>query len=72
MGEKIFECEYEPGKEIVFRFRPPKIPGVPEATREHLKAARREMLLALRDFINEALERSEPEKPKGPTKIEVE
>jgi hypothetical protein len=72
MGEKIFECEYKPGEEIVFRFRPPKMKGVPETTREHLKAARREMLLALRDFINEALERSEPAKPKGPTKIEVE
>ena len=72
MGEKIFECEYKPGEEIVFRFRPPKMHGMPEASKEHLRAARREMLLALRDFINEALERSEPAKPKGPTKIEVE
>ena len=70
MGEKIFECEYEPGKEIVFRFRRPSMLLTGEA-REHLRAAQREVLLALRDIINEVVEKTEP-KEKGPTKIKVE
>ncbi len=74
MTDKILECEYRPGEEFVLRFRPPKLQMMSEPTREHLRAARREMLLAVRSIIDEAIRRTEEvggTGEKGPTKIEV-
>ena len=62
-------------KEYVFRFRVPKCRLLmhPE-TRNHLRAARREVLLAVRSIVDAAIEGLEPKQSegKGPTKIEVE
>lgn len=77
MGEKIFECEYSPGEEIVMRFRPPRLKMVPAATRNHIRVAHKELLLALRSLIDGAIEaierreKSEKEEKKR-KKIEVE
>jgi len=76
MAEKILEIEHHPGEEIVLRFKPPSIPVVPEATRSHFRAARKEMLLALRGLLDAAIEQAEEaEKTKTTkkrTKIEVQ
>jgi hypothetical protein len=79
MGEKILEVEHEPGGEYVFRFRPHRLSWLPEEARGHVYVARKEMLLALRSFIDQAIERVEEGekgegkgKKKGRTKIEIE
>jgi hypothetical protein len=56
MAERILEVEHEPGEEVVIRIRLPKFP---ESARGHLKSARKEGLLALRSFIDAAIERAE-------------
>ena len=73
MAEKILEIERE-GEEVILRFRRPDL-RVPEDTRGHLRAARKETLLAIRSLIDRAIERDEEaEKGKGKkrTKIEVQ
>ncbi|NLE60530.1 MAG: hypothetical protein GX616_19465 [Planctomycetes bacterium] len=45
---------------------------VPEAFCTHLRASRKEFLLALRSLVDAAVQRVEPEPPKKVTKIKVE
>jgi hypothetical protein len=74
MTDRILECEYHPGEEFVLRFRPPKLQMVSEPTREHLRTARKEMLLAIRSMIDMAIQRiekAEGASAKNVTKIEV-
>ncbi len=75
MSDSIFEIEHHPGGEIVLRFKSLKLWELPDSTREHLSAARREMLLALRSMLDrtiERAERSEETKRKKRAKIEVQ
>ncbi len=75
MAEKILEIERNAGDEIVLRFKPSACRVLPEAAREHFWTANKEMLLALRGFLDAAIERTEArEKPRGKrrAKIEVE
>jgi hypothetical protein len=69
------QWEQNPDEEFVLRIRPPKGRIIPEETVAHMKAANREMLLALRSLIDAALEKqdkAENKKGKRRTKIEVE
>ncbi len=59
MSDSIFEMEYRPGEEVVLRFKSPRIRGLPASTRRHLLAGGREALLALRDILDGAIERTE-------------
>jgi hypothetical protein len=61
MAEKIFECEYTPGEELVFRFRRPSLHLLGPEARGHLLEARKETLLAVRSLLDAALERLEEE-----------
>ena len=75
MSDTIFEVEHRPGEEVVLRFKSPKFWRLPDTTRQHLLAARKETLLALRDMLDRAIERKEKsgETPrKKRTKIEVQ
>ena len=75
MGDSIFEVEYHPGEEVVLRFKPPKVRGLPDSTRQHLSVARNEVLLALRSMLDRAIEKAEePGETKGRkrTKIKVQ
>lgn len=75
MSDSIFEVEYRPGEEVVLRFRSPRLRGLPDSTRQHLLAGGREALLALRDILDRAIERSEkPEKApsRKRTKVKVQ
>ncbi len=76
MAVKMFECEYEPGEELVFRIRRPGLRVLAPEVRGHLLEARKETLMALRSLIDAALARLE-EKEKGTrrrrrTQIKVE
>lgn len=64
MAEKLFEVEYTPGEELVFRFRKPAFNLLPPEVREHMLGARKETLLALRTLIDAAIARLEEEEPK--------
>ena len=66
MSDSIFEVEYHPGEGVVLRFKPPKVRGLPDSTRQHLLIARKEMLLALRSMLDKAIEKTEePGETKG-------
>ena len=73
MSDSIFEVEHRPSGEIVLRFKSPKFWGLSESTRQHLVAARKEMLLALRNTLDQAIERiDESEKTKGKKRNKIE
>ena len=75
MSDSIFEVEHRPGEEVVLRFKSPKLRGLPDSTWEHLLAARKEMLLALRSMLDKAIEGTEESgaaKGKRRTKIKVQ
>jgi hypothetical protein len=73
--ERPFEYEYRPGEELVLRFRSPVIDLIPAEVHEHLVASRKELLLAMRSFVDAAisrLEERERARTKRRTKIKVE
>ena len=75
MGERIFEIERVSEEELVFRFKMKKLRLVPTVPAEHVRAAGRELLLAVRSLIDasiEYLERKKEEKGRKRAKIEVE
>ena len=72
MTESLFEVEYKSG-EFVLKFRPGRLRVTPEATVDHLKAANKEVLLAMRGLLDRAIERMEPQqKPPGRKRTRVE
>ena len=74
MAKGVFEWEYHPGEELVLRFRPPVWKVLPDSAREHVLAARKETLLALRSLLDSAIDKAEKaeKKTKAKAKIEVE
>ena len=69
------EWEHRPGEGLISRFKPPLGEVVPDETRGHVRAARKEMLLALRSLVDAAIGRVEEVEKKAEkrrTKIEVE
>jgi len=76
MAEKIFEVQREPDGEVVIRMKPAKFIVMPELVQGHLRAARKENLLALRSLIDAAIEQVDKshgkKKEKKREKIEVE
>jgi hypothetical protein len=74
-GKRPFEDEYRPGEELVLRFRSPLIDLLPAEVHEHLAAGRKELLLAMRSFVDAAinrLEERERARAKRRTEIKVE
>jgi len=57
--ERPFEYEYRPGEELVLRFRRPMLDLIPAEVHEHLVAGRKELLLAMRSFVDAAISRVE-------------
>ena len=68
----MIEWEHHPGEEFVLRFKPPSSTAMPDEARGHVRAAGKEILLALRSLIDAAIEKSDEAVTKRPTKIEVE
>lgn len=75
MGEKVFECEWTAGEEIVFRIRRPGLEMLSPEVRGHLLSARKEMLMAVRNLIDAALagiqEKEQKQKKTRRTEIRV-
>lgn len=74
MRPGMFEVEHRPGEGYILRFNPTAPEILPEATRSHLRAAHKEVLLALRSLIDAHIERIErrEEAAPGRTTIEVQ
>jgi hypothetical protein len=73
--ERPFEYEYRPGEELVLRFRRPVVDLIPAEVHEHLVAGRKEILLAMRGFVDAAisrLEEREQARTQRRTEIKVE
>jgi hypothetical protein len=67
----MFEVQYGPGGEVVLRFRPKQLRLLSEEGRTHLKSAGRELLLAVRSVVDEALESIQEQKAPPKRRIEV-
>jgi hypothetical protein len=77
MEGNIFEVDRDPNGDVVLRFKSPKGLGMSASTMEHLLAAQREALLALRSMLDSALEVTEDlerskQKKKPRTNIKVQ
>jgi hypothetical protein len=71
MAETIFSVERGPEEELIVRFKPKALHVMPAPVRGHLRAARREVLLAFRRAVDEAISATErEEKPKQKVDIE--
>lgn len=77
MGERILEVERVSEDEVMVRFKMSKLRLLPPSTTEHVRTARRELLLAFRGLVDAALESLEQREGEGKgkgkerTKIEV-
>ena len=75
MENSFFEVQYKPGEEVVLRFKTPEFKVLPEGTRQHMRDAQKQMLMALRDMLDKAIEKTEEKaKPKktGRTKVDIQ
>ena len=64
MLPRLAEVNYSPEAGLTLRFHSRRCNLLPEQTRGHLKAANKELLLALRSFIDETIERMEQPEPR--------
>ena len=62
---RLLEIEYEEGKEVILHFRPFGLKGARSASRSHLRNANREFLMAVRSFLDGAIEQLEPKGEEG-------
>lgn len=74
MSENIVQMEYKPGEELVIRIKSPKLDMLPGPAKEHLAAARKEIMMALRDMLESSLAKGSksPETKTKRRKIVVE
>ena len=72
VGVKIEEQPESAFNLLHVRLPLPRLFRLPEETRQHLRAARRERMLAVRSLIDAAIERTEEKPKKKTTKINVE
>ncbi len=73
MVPRLAEISYSPDEGLTLRFQPRGLELLPESTRTHLRAANKELLLALRGVIDRAIERTErrADKTRQPRRIQV-
>ncbi len=75
MRKGSIEWEYDPEEGLVLHIHPMFRGLVSEETRAHIRASRKEMLLALRNLLDisiQKMEQTEKATGKGRTKIKVE
>ena len=74
MSDSMFEISFQPGDEVVIRLRAPNLKMMKGETAQHIIGAKKEMLMALRSLLDEAISKTEdaaaPEGEK--TRIKVE
>ena len=66
MAERLVEVDYSAGEGLTLRFKPRSLGLIHEPTRGHIRAANRELLLALRSFVDQVIEGMEPEENTPP------
>jgi hypothetical protein len=75
MPKGSVEWEYDPDEGLVLRIRPMFSKLLSDRARAHIKESRKEMLVALRNLIDAAIQKMDEEKKtptRGTTKIKVE
>jgi hypothetical protein len=72
MPDVIFSVERGPENEITVRFKPKALQLVPPLVGEHLRSAKKEVLLAVKHVLTQAITAIEHEEKKGKEKTEVE
>jgi len=74
MSDSMFEISFQPGEEVVIRLRAPNLKMMKGETAQHIIGAKKEMLMALRSLLDEAISKTEAsESPAGEkTRIKVE
>lgn len=74
MSDSMFEISIQPGEEVVVKLRAPDLKMFKGETVQHLMGAKKEMLLALRSLLDEAISRAEGDAApsEGKTRIKVE
>jgi len=71
----LFEIQYKPGEEVVIRFKAPDIKMVPKETKKHMMEAQHRVLVAVRDLLDKAIEKTEEKgkgKKTGRTKVDIQ
>ena len=72
MPDRVVEINYSQSEGLTLRFKPASLSLVPEPAKEHFKAANKELLMALRSFVDQAIDTMEPEvKGRGPRRVNV-
>ena len=73
MADRFIEVDYSPDEGLTLHFRPHSLSLIPEPTRQHIRAANKEMLLALRSFVDQAIDRMESSDnaARGPRRVHV-
>ena len=73
MADGPVEVNYSASEGLTLRFKPSSLKLIPEPTRQHIRAANKELLLALRSFVDQAIEGMGPEEgeKKGPQRVHV-
>ncbi len=71
MAPRLAEATYSSEEGFTLRFRPGNLRLLPDATRDHLKAANKELLLALRSVIDRVIEGTEPDEPRPHRHVHV-
>jgi hypothetical protein len=74
MGDSIVEIEHRPGGEIVVRFKAPSISTImSEEALDHFRKSQKELVLALRSFLDNAVEyKKQAEKPRARKRSKIE
>ncbi len=73
MAETIFSIERGPEDELTLRIKPKTLRLISPPVKGHLMAVRKELLLAIRSVLDEAISAVDrEEKPKKKTKIDIE
>jgi hypothetical protein len=74
MSDNMFEFAFNPGEEVVIKIKAPDLKNkMGGETLQHLVGAKREMLLALRSLLNDAIARTDAaDSPAEKTHIDIE
>ena len=72
MAETVFSIERGPEDELIVRFKLKTLPLLPTPVRDHLRAARKDILLAVRRLADEALTAMEREEKPKKKKVNIE
>jgi hypothetical protein len=59
MSDSMFEISFQPGEEVVIRLRAPNLKMMKGETAQHILGAKKEMLMALRSLLDEAISKTE-------------